>query len=96
MENLIRILILFIAIQIEISNGYLQKDVIFGEEQNPNHKELNRERNPLRFRPRVWSCQKGKCIKRIIETKSNDSKKSETERNKDTRYVVLSLFWSSE
>ena len=54
-------------INIAISNSYYQPHGISQNvDEIPKYKEYNRDRNPLKFRPRMWSCEKGKCVKKII------------------------------
>ena len=77
------ILILIFIFGISTSNTHLQRDIVVQEDQTTQPKEFSRERNPLRFRPRMWSCEKGKCVKRLLQ--GNTDRKDKTKGTKDKR-----------
>ena len=79
-------LLLILIAHIGVSNTYFHGDMIHDEEV-PHYTEFSRDRNPLHISPRVWSCQKGKCVKRIIERNNNNNRQNSSEYNMDNRLV---------
>ena len=77
------IFILIFIFGTSTSNTHFQGDIIAEEDQTTQPKEFSRERNPLRFRPRMWSCEKGKCVKRLLQ--GNTDGKDKIKGAKDKR-----------
>ena len=77
------ILILIFIFGISTSNTHLQRDIVVEEDDQTTHpKEFSREHNPLRFRPRMWSCEKGKCAKRFLHGNTDGKDKTKGTRDK--------------
>ena len=72
-----------VVINIAISNSYYQPhDIPQNVDEMPKFKEYNRDRNPLRFRPRMWSCEKGKCSRKIISIGDKQLNSSDIDSDK--------------
>ena len=85
-EKIICFSFYIIVVNIAISNSYYQPHEISKDiEEVPQYKEYNRDRNPLRLRPRMWSCEKGKCVRKIINI--GDKRLNSTEIESDKRYI---------
>ena len=86
------IFILIMVVHISMSSSYHQRDLKPQEDDIPHfqYKEHTRDRNPLRLRPRMWSCEKGKCVRRLMDPE--DKSKVLSEYKSDSRlafYVKL-------
>ena len=84
-EKIVLVFCYVISINVAISNSYYQPNVMpqnVGEETH--YKEYNRDHNPLRFRPRMWSCEKGKCVRKLLNF--GDKRLNSTEYESDKRY----------
>ena len=77
------IFILIMLVHISMSSSYYQRDVKPQEDDIPHFKEHTRDRNPLRLRPRMWSCEKGKCIRRLMD--HDDKRKISSEYESENR-----------
>ena len=82
-------LLLIIITYIGTSSSYFHRDLI-PEEEGPQYPEFTRDKNPLQIRPRIWSCQKGKCVRRLIE--HDNSKQNSSNDDIDSRLVCRVLF----
>ena len=83
------ILSLIFIFGISTSNTHLQRDIEVEEDQITQPKEFSRERNPLRFRPRMWSCEKGKCVKRLLQGNKDVKDKTKEARDKRRNTYIL-------
>jgi len=91
MKTFYFIFILIMVVHISMSSSYYQRDMKPQEDDIPNFKEHTRDRNPLRLRPRMWSCEKEKCIRRLMD--HDDKRKKFSEYERDNRLAFdLQLF----
>ena len=81
------IFILIMVVHISISSSYYQRDVKPQEDEIPHFKEHHRDRNPLRLRPRMWTCENGKCIRRLMD--HEDKRKPVTKYESDNRLALF-------
>ena len=73
------ILVLITLTYIRSSSCYFHRQIIPEEQTTQEPPHFNRERNPLQMRLRNWSCQNGRCVKKIIERDSKKANSAEYE-----------------